>query len=61
LSYPYLAFLVGGGSDMEKLAVQLLVDDKIVRIATGHNGLNLRTVVWYISEFKGKGCYSYSG
>lgn len=54
LNYPYLAFLVGGGSNTETLAVQLLVDNKIVRTATGHNGLTLRTVVWDISEFKGR-------
>ncbi|NBV49453.1 MAG: hypothetical protein EBR95_10560, partial [Verrucomicrobia bacterium] len=35
-------------------AVQLLVGGKVVREATGANGLTLRENVWDISEFKGK-------
>src|SRR5262249_56527819 len=33
----YLAFLIGGGKDPEKLALQLLVGGKVVRSATGPN------------------------
>lgn len=54
LSHPYIAFLVGGGSSSKTLAVQLLVDDEVVRMATGHNGLTLRRIVWNVAEFKDK-------
>ena len=54
LTRPYLAFLISGGSKIETLAVQLLIDNKIVRSATGYDGLNMKTVVWDIAEFKGK-------
>ncbi len=54
ISYPYIAFLVGGGSKINTLAVQLVVDNKVVRVATGHNGLTLRTNVWNVAEFKEK-------
>ena len=54
VTHPYIAFLVGGGSNINTLAVQLIVDNKLVRTATGHNGLTLRTMVWNVSEFKGK-------
>ena len=50
----YIAFLVGGGTNIKTLAVQLWVDDKVVRSATGHSGLTLRRVVWDVAEFKGK-------
>ena len=54
ISDSYIAFLIGGGSNTETLAVQLLVDNKVVRSATGHGGLTLRRVVWDLAEFKGK-------
>jgi quinoprotein glucose dehydrogenase len=54
ISHPYLAFLVGGGSSAKTLAVELLVDNKVVRTATGHNGLTLRRVIWNVSEFQDK-------
>ena len=54
ISYPYMAFLVGGGSNINTLAVQLVIDNKVVRVATGHNGLTLRTIVWNVAEFKDK-------
>ena len=54
LDLPYLAFHVAGGNHPGKTAVQLLVGDKVVREATGANGLTFRTVSWDVSEFKGK-------
>ncbi len=52
--YFYLGFLIGGGSQPDKLAVQLLVDGKVVRSATGNNSFVLRQEVWNLSEYKGK-------
>ncbi|MFM9148151.1 MAG: hypothetical protein ACKORI_08565, partial [Verrucomicrobiota bacterium] len=54
IDLPYLAFHVAGGNHPGKTAVQLLVGDRVVREATGVNGLTLRTVSWDVSEFKGK-------
>lgn len=34
---PYVNFLIGGGGDVEKTCIQLLVDDQVVRKATGPN------------------------
>lgn len=54
ISDSYIAFLISGGCNIQTLAVQLLVDDKVVRSATGHSGLTLRTVVWSVAEYKGR-------
>ena len=54
LTHAFLGFLVAGGNHPGKTAVQLLIDGKIVREATGANDLTLRETVWDISEFKGK-------
>jgi len=55
----YVVFLIGGGKDPEHLALQLLVDGKVVRSATGPNdkpGGNefLDKASWDVSEFVGK-------
>ncbi len=54
LTHAFIGFLVAGGNHPGKTAVQLLIDGKIVREATGANDLTLRETVWDISEFKGK-------
>jgi len=55
----YLSFLIGGGMSEEKLALQLLVDGKAVRRATGPNDRPGGTEAlaqgsWEVSEFSGK-------
>jgi fructan beta-fructosidase len=55
----FIAFLIGGGKDEAKLAIQLLVDGKVVRSETGPNdrpGGNeaLAPAWWDVSEFAGK-------
>ena len=55
----YIAFLIGGGKNDEKLALQLLVDGKVVRSATGPNDRPggsemLAQESWDVSEFAGK-------
>ena len=55
----FIAFLIGGGNNPEKLAMQLLVDGKIVRSATGPNDQpggseSLQSDSWDVSEFDGK-------
>ena len=55
----YLAFLIGGGMNGEKLALQLLVDGKVVRSATGANDRPggseaLAQGSWDVAEFAGR-------
>ncbi|MCL4176263.1 MAG: glycoside hydrolase family 32 protein [Verrucomicrobia bacterium] len=55
----FIAFLIGGGRNPEKLALQLLVDGQIVRGATGPNhqpggSEALAPESWDVSEFAGK-------
>ena len=50
----YINLLVGGGKHPERTAVNLLVDDKVVRRATGNNSESLRWVAWDSKELKGK-------
>ena len=55
----FIAFLIGGGMNEEKLALQMLVDGKVVRSATGPNDKPggseaLARGSWEVSEFAGK-------
>ena len=59
LERKYLSFLIGGGMNAEKLALQLLVDGKAVRSATGPNDRPGGTEAlaqgsWDVSELSGK-------
>jgi sucrose-6-phosphate hydrolase SacC (GH32 family) len=55
----FIAFLIGGGKDPERLAVQLLVEGKVVRSETGPNDRpggaeTLSPASWEVAEFAGK-------
>ena len=55
----HLTFLIGGGQNESKLALQLLVDGKVVRTATGSNDRPggselLEPASWEVSEYSGK-------
>ncbi len=55
----HLTFLIGGGQNEAKLALQLLVDGKVVRTATGSNDRSggsevLEPGSWEVAEFSGK-------
>ncbi|MCB1235466.1 MAG: PSD1 domain-containing protein, partial [Verrucomicrobiae bacterium] len=54
IGQPYLHFLVGGGGHTGETCVNLLVDGKPVRTATGKNNEKLEPRTWDISEFRGK-------
>jgi quinoprotein glucose dehydrogenase len=54
LTENFVAFLVAGGNHPGKTAVQLLVDGKVIKEATGDNSLRCRPVVWDVTELKGK-------
>jgi quinoprotein glucose dehydrogenase len=51
---PHLAFLIAGGDHRGETCVQLLVDGKVVREATGARTLEFRQVNWDVSEFRGR-------
>lgn len=55
----FIAFLIGGGKNEEKLALQLLIDGKVVRSATGLNDApggseSLEPASWEVAEFAGR-------
>ena len=55
----FVHFLIGGGKDPEKLALRLLVDGKVVRLATGPNNQPggseaLAPDAWDVAGFVGK-------
>ncbi len=55
----YVAFLIGGGKNHEKLALQLLVDGEVIRSATGPNDKPggseaLAQDSWDVAEFAGQ-------
>jgi fructan beta-fructosidase len=59
LERKFIGFLIGGGKDAEKLSLNLLVDGKAVRTATGPNDKPggseaLAPEVWDVSELIGK-------
>jgi quinoprotein glucose dehydrogenase len=50
----YLQFLIGGGRHPGQTCLDLLIDEKIVRTATGHDKEQLRLAQWDISKFEGQ-------
>ncbi len=50
----YLNFYLGGGSDIQQVGLQLSVDGKVVRRATGDDSNHMRRVSFDVSEFMGK-------
>ena len=56
---PYISFLIGGGKDLEKTAMHLVVDGNVVRRATGPNDRPGGTEAlepghWDVKEFVGR-------
>ena len=50
----YLRFLIGGGNHPPKTCLNLLVDGKIVRTATGHNDNRMRQEAFNVRDLVGK-------
>ena len=50
----YLRFLIGGGNLPGRTCLNLRVDDRVVRTATGRNSEELLPRTWDVSEFAGK-------
>lgn len=51
---PYIVFLIAGGNHPGKTCVQLVVDGKVEKEATGKNSLRCDSVTWDVSALKGK-------
>ena len=54
LEQPYVHFLVGGGSHQGKTCVNLIVEGKVVRSATGKSNNRMEPARWDVREFAGK-------
>lgn len=54
LSQRYLSFLIGGGEEVAKTCVNVLVDGQAVRSATGREDEFLTTATFDLGEFAGK-------
>ncbi len=50
----YLSFLISGGKWEHETCLDLLVDGKVVRSATGANGIRLESRSWDVAGFVGK-------
>jgi uncharacterized protein (DUF608 family) len=50
----FLSFWIGGGNHPGKTCINLLVDGKIVRTATGHNDNRMRFDVFDVHDWEGK-------
>jgi quinoprotein glucose dehydrogenase len=51
---PYIVFLLAGGNLPGKTCVQLVVDGKVEKEATGKNSLRCESATWDVSALKGK-------
>ena len=54
ISYPGIQFLIGGGCDITKVRVELVVDGRVVRSSTGACHESMHTESWDVSRFIGK-------
>ena len=54
LTQAFLSFLIAGGKHPGMAAVQLWVDGKMIREATGDNSLNCKAICWDLSAELGK-------
>jgi len=51
---PYISFLIGGGRHPGKTCINLLINGKVVRSATGKNREQLEPETWDVREFLGR-------
>ena len=54
VSRKFINFLIGGGGHAGQTCINLLVDGKVVRTATGKNNEKLEWYFWNVREFEGK-------
>ncbi len=54
ISHKFINFLIGGGDHAGETCINLIVDGRIVRTATGKNNEKLEWFFWNVQEFEGK-------
>ena len=54
ISRKYLNFLIGGGSQADQTCINLLLDGKVVRTATGKDNEKLEGRFWNVEDLQGK-------
>src|SRR6266540_1045137 len=54
VDHGYLSFLIGGGGHVGETCMNLLVDGRVVRTATGDNTERLKWKSWDVRELRGK-------
>ena len=54
IEQPHISFLIGGGNHKDKTCMNLVVDGKTVRTATGKNSDKMFLHSWDVTEFVGK-------
>ncbi|WP_306022751.1 glycoside hydrolase family 32 protein [Paraglaciecola sp.] len=54
ISKGFINFYIGGGQHPNKVGMQLIIDDVVVRSATGQNSEQFRYVGWDVNEFVGQ-------
>ncbi|MBC6999826.1 AraC family transcriptional regulator [Cytophaga sp. FL35] len=51
----YIHFWIGGGNHTTRQCVNLIINNKVVRVATGANDRTLRKNVWDVGDLEGQG------
>ena len=54
ISHKFINFLIGGGGHAGQTCINLIIDGKVVRTATGKNNEKLEWYFWNVQEFEGK-------
>lgn len=54
VSRKLISFLIGGGNRPNEVSINLIVEGKVARTATGQNEEALRPTFWNVHEFEGK-------
>lgn len=49
-----ISFKIGGGNHKDKTCINLIVDDKVVRTATGNNSNSFAAKSWNVADLEGK-------
>lgn len=57
ITRPYMNFLMGGGDDLKKLYVALMVEGKEVYRTTGRSTFEMREVFWDLRPYYGQNAY----
>jgi len=54
ITRPGLSFLIGGGCDIKMVRVELLINDRVVKNATGKCNETMKRVKWNVSKYQGQ-------